>query len=256
VFALQGLGHPATFLLVAAATLAVTLAIGLFLRDAPPGVEPAATGRGETFAQSLRGLWAVASDRKLWPVFAMGTCFSVPFNAIGGLWAGPYLLDVQGFSKEQASVAVLGMVAAFHLGNLVYGPAERALKTRKWTIVGGVSSMIVLLLVLALWPGFGRAPTVALLIVFCLLTPFYPVLAAHCRGFVPLARAGRAIACVNLMGLTTVFLVQKLTGAIVEITAAPDGTTTALGYRLAFATVAAVLAVGVGAYLRVKDVPP
>ena len=107
-------------------------------------------------------------------------------------------------------ITVLGMVAAFHLGNLAYGPAERALGPRKWTVLGGAATMIALLLVLAGWPGLGSGPTVALLIAFCLFTPFYPVLAAHCRGFVPLARAGRAIACVNLMGLTTVFLMQKL----------------------------------------------
>ena len=35
----------------------------------------------------------------------------------------------------------------------------------------------------------------------------------------------------NLVGLATVFVVQKITGWLVEATAAADGTTTLLGYR-------------------------
>ena len=67
----------------------------------------------------------------MWPLFAMGTCFSLPFNTIGGLWAGPYLLDVHALGKATVSYALLAMVAAFHLGNLLYGPVERRLASRK-----------------------------------------------------------------------------------------------------------------------------
>ena len=127
---------------------------------------------------------------------------------------------------------------------------------RKRTVVGGVVALIALLVVLAAWPRPPASPAIALLVVFCLCTPFYPVLAAHCRGFVPLARAGRAIACVNLMGLTTTFAVQKLTGWLVEATASEGGATTLLGYRIVFATVAAALALGLWGYSRAQDVPP
>jgi predicted MFS family arabinose efflux permease len=256
VLALESLGHQRTFLTISALTLVMTVAIGLYVRDAPPGQDGEATGRGETLAQSLRGLWAVLMERRLWPVFAMGACFSMPFATVGGLWAGPYLLDIQGLNKEQAGFAVLVMVAAFHLGNLGYGPVERAFATRKWTIVGGVLAMIALLSVIAVLPGPGLVSAVLLLTLVCLCAPFYPVLAAHTRGFVPLSRVGRAIACVNLMGLTTLFLMQKFTGWLVEITASAEGETTALGYRLAFASIAVALVLALLGYLRVRDVPP
>jgi len=256
LLALEALGHQRTFLGVAAATLLVTVAIGLFVRDAPEGQQSAASGRGETLAQSVRGLWAVLAERRLWPVFAMGACFTAPFAVVGGLWAGPYLVDVHGLGREQASFAVLAMVAAFHLGNLGYGPLERFLGTRKWTVVSGVISMIALLSVLAAWPGMAAVATVAVLVLYCLCTPFYPVLAAHCRAFVPLGRAGRAISVVNLTGLVTVFALQKLTGWMVEVTRASDGTTTAPGYRLVFVTLALALLLAVTGYLRVRDAPP
>jgi predicted MFS family arabinose efflux permease len=255
VLALEALGHQRTFLAVAAATAVLTVAIGLFVRDAPDG-HVAATGRGETLVQSVRGLWAVLVERKLWPVFAMGACFTAPFAVVGGLWAGPYLVDVHGLGREQASFAVMAMVAAFHLGNLGYGPLERVLGTRKWTVVSGVLALIALLAVLAAWPGMAAGATVALLVLYCLCTPFYPVLAAHCRAFVPLGRAGRAISVVNLTGLITAFALQKLTGTMVDLTRAADGTTTELGYRLVFMTLAVTLLTALSGYLRVRDVPP
>jgi len=255
VLALEALGHQRTFLAVAAATAVLNVAIGLFVRDAPDG-QAAATGRGETLAQSVRGLWAVLAERKLWPVFAMGACFTAPFAVVGGLWAGPYLVDVHGLGREQASFAVMAMVAAFHLGNLGYGPLERVLGTRKWTVVSGVLALIALLAVLAAWPGMAAGATVALLVLYCLCTPFYPVLAAHCRAFVPLGRAGRAISVVNLTGLITAFALQKLTGTMVDLTRAADGTTTELGYRLVFMTLAVALLTALSGYLRVRDVPP
>ena len=256
VLALERLGHRDTFLAVAAATLLVTVGIALFVRDAPEGEQPAATGRGETLAQSVRGLWAVLVQRQLWPVYAMGACFSAPFAVVGGLWAGPFLVDVHGLGREQASLAVLGMVAAFHLGNLGYGPLERRLASRKWTVASGVLVLIALLVLLAAWPGMAAAAVVMLLVLYCLCTPFYPVLAAHCRAFVPLGRAGRAISVVNLMGLAMVVVRQKLTGWMVELTRDADGSTTALGYRLVFVTLAAALIAALAGYLKVRDAPP
>jgi predicted MFS family arabinose efflux permease len=256
LLALTHVGHRTTFLGVAALTGAVTLAVARFVRDAPGEAPVQDASRRESFAESLRGLWQVAVDRKLWPIYAMGSCFAMPFNAVGALWAGPYLVDVHDLSAQQASVAVLCMVMAFNLGNFVYGPVERLLRTRKWTVFAGVLMMVASLSVLAGWPGLAVYGAAGMMTLLCLCAPFYPVLAAHCRGFVPLGRAGRAIACVNLVGLSVVFLVQLATGWLVEHTAGPDGAPTEFGYRLAFAAIGVVLALGAVGYMRARDMPP
>jgi predicted MFS family arabinose efflux permease len=257
VLSLAALGLQQTFLIVALLTMLVTIALGLFIRDAPPGADSGtAAGHRESLGQSLRGLWAVLSDRKLWPLFAMGSCFSMPFNTVGGLWAGPYLLDVFKMDKTQASLAILAMVAAFHLGNLLYGPLERAVGSQKRTIVAGVLVMIALLALLAVGPALGLTATIVLLVLFCLCTPFYPVLGAHCREFVPLSRAGRALACVNLMGLMVVFSMQKLSGWLVELGASIGDGLAANGYRMVFVCIAVILGIAVSGYLQVRDAPP
>jgi hypothetical protein len=109
---------------------------------------------------------------------------------------------------------------------------------------------------MAAFPTMGPVASVIMLAGLCLSAPFYPVLAAHCRAFVPLSRAGRAISCINLLGLTCVFAVQAFTGFVVEATAAEDGTGTVFGYRLVFAIVALTLALSLAGYLRVEDAPP
>jgi hypothetical protein len=72
---------------------------------------------------------------------------------------------------------------------------------------------------------------------------------------VPVDRVGRAIACINLMGLVSVFVMQFAAGLLVEGVAADDGRTADTGYRLVFAMVALVLVVTGAVYSRVRDVP-
>jgi hypothetical protein len=80
-------------------------------------------------------------------------------------------------------------------------------------------------------------------------------LAAHCRGFVPIERVGRALACINLTGLVSVFILQAVAGVLVEGAASEGGGGAATGYRLVFAMVACVLVVAAAVYTRVRDVP-
>ena len=91
------------------------------IRDAPEGDRAASPGR-ESLLEGLRGLCAILADRALRPLLIMGVCTIAPFACVGGLWAGPYLQDVHGQSGEQASVVLLGLVVAYNLGTLAYGP--------------------------------------------------------------------------------------------------------------------------------------
>ncbi len=253
VFALRELGHQATFLGAAVLTGILTLALALRVRDAPPGRRVAT--RPESLGESLQGLWQVARDRRLWPLYAMATCFTAPFMTIGGLWAGPYLRDVHGLDKAETSLVLMAMMVVFHLGTLAYGPLDRLLNTRKWVVFGGAACLAASSATLALVTRPGLAFAVVMLCAVALFAPFYSVLAAHCRGFVSVERAGRAIACVNLAGLLTVFAAQTATGWLVE-RAAVAGAGAGDGYRQAFGAVSVLLAAALALYARADDSPP
>lgn len=253
--AIRGFGFEATYLALAAATALVTLAIFALVRDRPAGAPEPGSGV-ETLAQTLRGLWQVATDRELRPIFVMSTCFSAPFLAVGGLWAGPYLRDVHRLEPAQVGWVLMAMMVAFYLGTFTYGPLDRLFNTRKRVVLAGAALQVLLLAVLVAFPEASAPAVVAVLLAFSLCCPFFATLAAHCRSFVPFERTGRAIACLNLGGLLTTFLMQAGTGVIIEATAAPGGGATPLGYRLTFAAVAVALLLAGGVYLGARDVPP
>lgn len=252
---LARLGFAPTFTALAILTLAFSAAIFMLVRDAPESDDARRARAGEGMRQSLHGLWEVASDRKLWPVYIMGSCFTAPFLTVGGLWAGPYLRDVHALSNTESSYVLLGMMMALYLGYMAYGPMDRIFNTRKWVVLGGVAGMLLCLLALAALPGLPLSVVVALLVGFAFCSPFFVTLAAHCRGFVPDERVGRAIACINLMGLVSVFVMQVAAGALVEGVTNSMGADAENGYRLVFAMVALVLAVTGAIYTRVRDVP-
>ena len=248
-------GFAPTFATLGVLTLAFSAAIYFVVLDGP-GAGGSRHGHVvEGIWQSLRGLWEVASDRKLLPVYIMGSCFTAPFLTVGGLWAGPYLRDVHGLTNTQSSYVVLAMMLALYLGYMVYGPLDRVFNTRKWVVLGGVAGMLACLLPLAIIPKLPLVVVVLLLVVFAFCSPFFVTLAAHCRGFVPVHRVGRAISCINLMGLVNVFVMQAVAGVLVEGVAGGQGQALADGYRWVFAMVAVVLILTGSVYTRVRDVP-
>jgi predicted MFS family arabinose efflux permease len=113
--AMTGLGFAPTFAALALLTLMFSAAIFLVVRDAPDAGDARRARTSEGIRQSLRGLWEVASDRNLWPIFVMGSCFTAPFLTVGGLWAGPYLRDVYALSKTQSSYVLLAMMIALYI---------------------------------------------------------------------------------------------------------------------------------------------
>jgi len=248
-------GFTPTFAILAILTLTFSAAIFLMVRDHPNARDRRHPRTVESIRQSLRGLWEVASDRNLLPIYIMGSCFTAPFLTIGGLWAGPYLRDVYALDNTQSSFVLLVMMLALYLGYMAYGPMDRIFNSRKWVVLGGVAGMLLCLLPLALVPELPLTVVVPLLVVFAFCSPFFVTLAAHCRGFVPVNRVGRAIACINLMGLVNVFVLQAVAGVLVEGVTGTGAEATANGYRSVFAMVAVVLIVTGSVYTRVRDVP-
>ena len=256
-FALGQFGLPATFLWLAAATAAVTLVLYLALQDRPPdalGAPDAPAPSAETLGETIAGLLVVMRMPELRRIFAMGFCFAAPFMTIGGLWAGPYFIKIQNLDAETASLLLLSMVVALHLGTYCYGPLERLARSRKRLILAGVGVEIVSLSLLVVWPDAPLAIAGASLFVFGCAAPFYVVLATHARSFVPARRAGRAITCINLVGLTGVFVMQSGTGARIDLVARTGGAPVT-AYRLVFLSVIVILVASAAIYRRQPETP-
>ena len=253
-FALGYFGLPATFLGLAAATAVVTLVLYFALQDRPADAPGAPGTQAETLGETISGLLVVMRMPELRRIFAMGFCFTAPFMTIGGLWAGPYFNEIQNLDAETASLLLLSMVVALHLGTYCYGPLERLARSRKRLILAGVGIEIAALSILVIWPDAPLAIAGASLFIFGLAAPFYVVLVAHARSFVPARRAGRAFTCINLAGLTGVFVMQSGTGALIDLVERTGGAPVT-GYRLVFLSVIVILAASAAIYRRQPEAP-
>jgi MFS family permease len=258
-YALQHVGFSATFTGLALAIGVLTAVIWISVADAPPtpGTTGEATGEQrprEGLLESLVGLVEVVRDRRLWPIFAMGCCFTAPFMTVSGLWAGPYFTEVHGLSETEAGAILLAVVLGLNVGTLAYGPLDRIFASRKRIVAVGALVNVAILAILAAEPTLPLPIAAPMLVVFSAVTPFFVVLAAHCRQFVPAHRVGRAITFFSMLGVGNIFVLQTVSGMIVERVTSAGGAP-ADAYRLVFAFVAAVLATAVAVYLTSRETP-
>ena len=250
---IQYVGFTDTFLYLAIVSLLSSILIWFFVDDRPSGARRENTK--ENSKTAILGLFEVIKDRNLWPIFAMALCFSVPFATIGGLWVGPFLRDIHGLSPTSAGSIIFLMVLCVNLGTYIYGPLDRIFNTRKWVVLTGVGLMIVNLLGLAIFPTTHIAFIVVMLCVFSISSPIFVTLAGHCRGYVPENHAGRALTFVNFLGVGFIFILQSLTGSLVEVFLVDDHSMLS-GYRLVFGIVAMVLFISGTLYLFSRDAKP
>ncbi|WP_284163791.1 MFS transporter [Frigidibacter sp. SD6-1] len=178
----------------ALAVIALAVAGGIFLLARDP--EPAADARAET--GTFGELFAI---RALWPVAALMFVAYAPAAMIRGLWAGPYLGEVYGADVAGIGWATLVMSLAMVAGNLVIGPLDRLVGSRKWSVVGCVSLSALALGTLAWAPAAGFWTAAVLLAVHGFFGATYPAIMAHGRSFLPPHLIGRGVSFINLFSI-------------------------------------------------------
>ncbi|WP_037279264.1 MFS transporter [Rubellimicrobium mesophilum] len=223
---------------LAAVTLLVAALLWLAVTDPPRG--PDGPTRGSVL-DLLR-------MRALWPILLMMFAGYGPAASLRGLWAGPFARDLHGADAGVIGWVTLAMGLAMVAGNFAYGPADRLFGTRKWVVWAGNAVVLAALLLLAANPGasLGRATLLLAVAGFC--GSAFPLIMAHARAFVPPHLTGRGVTLVNMFGIGGAGLMQfasrPIHGAFADPTQA---------YRALFLFFAAVVALGLLAYLLARD---
>lgn len=200
-WAVEAFGWRETLYALAAVTLAVAAAIGLFARD-PERVEGHAQG-------SLLDLLKMPV---LWPILIMMVVCYAPAAGLRGLWIGPYYAEVFHAQPAEVGTATLVMGLAMVAGSFAYGPLDRLLGTRKGLILGGNLAVGACLLALWAWPVAGGWPTLALFAAIGLFGASFPMVIAHGRAFVPPQLMGRGVTLLNFFGIAAPGVMQFATG--------------------------------------------
>jgi len=180
-------------------------------------------------------LKSVYTDARFWrmaPLSAMtiGTAWSLQ-----GLWAAPWLVDVEGAGRSSVVTYLLAMAAALSLGALLLGVAADRLRRR------GVGPETILTTVATLFMAVQlglifRAPVPSMV----LWTVVAAVGAATVLSYAMLAEyfpkelAGRANGALNVFHIGGAFVVQYSTGLVIQQWTGQNGHYPAIAYQVAF----------------------
>lgn len=234
--ALPVLGWRGVFWLVAA----LLLLASAYLMTVP---DHGVGGPRESLGQQLRSLGGIYGNRVFWRFAPQGCVIVGGFMAIQGLWAVPWLMEVNGATRADAAGVLFLMSLAMLLGFLFVATCSG------WLARRGIRPMALLT------AGMGLALVVELAIVLGLAGPtwLWPVLGlsfslgniaySQLTAAFPVALSGRVNTALNLLVFVGAFGLQWGIGAAVDAFSA-GGLARADAFRatLAVLLVAQVLA--------------
>ena len=170
------------------------------------------------------------------------------FVLMVGLWGGPYLTHIYGHDLKGRGEILFVAALAQVIGSFVCGPSDRIFGRFKPPILIGTGLSFSALLLFALG-GVLRTPL--LIVAFALLgfsTGMTSVVMSHGRSLVPPHLLGRCVTLLNIGTMGGGFLVQFVSGAVIDLFPVEGGAYPLEAYRLVFGLQAALVLVGAWAY--------
>jgi len=235
------IGWRMSFVAVGAFTLLLAILVWLIVRDRPADMgwpSPAASPAAKTPPISLKqGIKKVLTTAAFWPI-ALWFFFEMSiFFSYGGLWGGPYLMQVYGYSKAQSG-QILSMLA---IGMIIGSPllsylSNSIFKSRKIVIVCCSALVFCITATLAFFTADIPMPLHYLL---CFALGIFGS-AIVVIGFTtnkelfPVQIAGTATGLVNIFPFAAGAVFQPILGYVLESQGRVNDAFTLQGYRYAF----------------------
>ena len=248
-YAAAELGWRSSFAVMAVATGLVGFVIFAVVREPPSP----ATARRETWGESLNGIRAAARIPSVGRLFLMQMAIHSSFMIAVGLWGGPYLSHIYGCDLTERGLLLLVPALTQIAGLFAFGLTERVFGAYKPGVVIGSVSMIACFVLLAAFGTLPRGALVAWFAVFGFVNGYMPALLAHGKSLLPPALVGRGMTLLNVGTMGGAFLVQIVSGFVIDLFPAPGGVYPLVAYRTVFVLQALFVAAAVIAYLPARD---
>jgi sugar phosphate permease len=231
--ALGAIGWRMMFYGLAASSLAVAALIAVCLPEKP------LPGAGATWGEQIRGSGHIIAQPLFWRIVLPFVITHGAYQALQGLWLGPWLTDVAGLTRESAAKLLLVCATAYAIGSVAFGSFADRLAARGFSRLAlykaGLLMSFAAFVAIALDAAVPRAALLATYgftvmsgaLVFALITPHFPA-----------AMSGRAITAVNFGMFTTSFAFQWGIGAALRGFPVVDGRYAPAGYAAALLGIA------------------
>jgi sugar phosphate permease len=235
------MGWRLSFVIVGGLTMLLAILVWAFVRDRPSDMGlPSPAQRDESVGQAvgvMEGMKQVLTYPRFWPVAIWFFFDCAVFFSFGGLWGGPYLMQVYGVTKGEAgqilSMLAVGMIVGSPLLSFV---SNRVLKGRKPVLVLSSVMLVCLTALLAFYTdrlskevlyivcfGLGLFSSAVVVIGFTTTKELFPV-----------QIAGTSTGLVNLFPFAGGAVAQPILGFVLESHGRVAGAFTLKGYEQAF----------------------
>jgi len=233
------IGWRMTLAWVGIVTLILAALVYALVRDRPSemGLPPVSgeQGRVEVRIGLIKGLKMVFGAARFWPVAVWAFHVIGISFAVGGLWGGPYLMEVYDLSKAAAG----GVLSTFALALIVGSPLLGWLANRfgRKPVLIGCSLLMTLVCGIMGWFVDSLALTGLYILFFCIFLSggaVGPVIAAVSKELFPVSISGTSVGAVNLFPFIGAAIFQVLIGAVLTSGSAGQAGYTPAGFRYMF----------------------
>jgi MFS family permease len=254
------MGWRMTLIVVGIVSLIMAALVYIFVRNRPSemglpaiSVDANRSEAGEKIGL-LQGMKMVVISGRFWSVAIWAFCAIGLSFAVGGLWGGPYLMQVYGLSKAAAG----GVLSTFALALILGSPALAWLANRFGRKSVLMSCSLALAVVCGLMSWYVDRMTLPVLyfMFFCL---FFTggsagsVFAAVSKELFPLSISGTAVGTVNLFPFMGAAIFQVLIGTVLTAGSEAPGQYAVVSFRYMFLICMAAALVSLAASFFMKE---
>lgn len=250
-FAAAAVGWRTTFIGIAIITFGFAALVWVIVRaPSPPAVN---AGHRASLRDDFAGLLEVIRTPSIGRLFLLQLTNYPSYLLVVGLWGGPYLTHVYGFDLKGRGDILFVAALAQVFGSLFWGPMDRLFGRYKPPILIAVAGTASSLMLLA---AVGNPPIPVLLVLLAVLgfsTGLSSLVMAQGKALLPPHLIGRGFTLLNIGTMGGGFVVQFVSGAVINLFPAPGGVYPLAAYQLVFALQAAVILIAATAYLGSRD---
>lgn len=245
-YASAAIGWRASFAVIAGATTVVGLLILVLIRN--DGDHRPAGAPAETLGQAVRGVALAWRCPDVGRLFTLNLTVYSSYVVVVGLWGGPYLTDVYGFSLTERGTLLFVPAFTQVLGMLAWGASERVFRGYKPAVYLGGGFTAILLLIVGIAGHLPPGALWAWFFTFGACSAITPVVLAHGKALFPAALVGRGMTLLNMGFMGGGFVSQLVSGYVIALFPPQEGAYPAAAYQAIFLLQAGFSLIGLVVY--------
>ncbi len=236
-FLTSTIGWRLTFVIAGVVTALLAFLVFLILGEEKGNIEGLASSPSSQPEMGiLQSFRLLLGSLTFWQIGAIAFFRYGTFVCLQGLWLGPYLMDIEGYSPVQTG----NLIILLAIGIIVGGPiagwlSDRTFHSRKGVALGGLSlyclSLLPLIGVVKLPSPFWFGLLFFFIGFFC---SFGMVIYAHAKELFPIAISGTVMAGVNFFTMAGPALFMPALGKVIESFPRTGSSYPAEAYHLSF----------------------